>query len=331
MTFTPERWDASSGAAVTVLAKWIFDNGGAVAGAIFDNEMILYEDIANSLDEYIEKGFSKSKYVQSETRDCFLKIKKWLNENKAPFLFVGTPCLNAALTTFLGKDYPNLVKIDFVCHGVPSPGVFKSYCKYLEKKYSSSIKKVTFRVKKPSWRLSSTLYEFSNGKKYLGNMMEDPYNSCFANNNNNLRDCCYNCRYACRERSSDITVCDYWGKREVVLTNDDETHGVSIVMLNTLKGRRMFESVREHLIYSPVSYKSVIAVNTRLIDPKLKHPDSEAFWQEYLTGKSWDELKKYCQSYLDTVSFKEAFLLKYDNNKLIVLVRKILKFLKKRG
>lgn len=324
-----ERWDASSGAAVTVLAKWVFEQGGSVAGAVFDKEQVLYEDIAENYAEYIAKGFSKSKYVQSETRDCFLRIQNRLNASDAPFLFVGTPCQNAALSTFLGKNYPNLIKVDFVCHGVPSPGVFRSYCKYLERKYSSSIRRVTFRVKKPSWSLSSTLYEFTNGKKYLGNMMDDPYNACFANNNN-IRDCCYNCKYACKERATDITVCDYWGKREVVLTEDDETHGVSVMMLNTEMGNRVFESISDRLISKPISYESVTAVNTRLSDPKLDHPDSDAFWEDYLSGKSWEELKPYCKSYLDTVSKKAAFLLRHGNDKPIVLLRRILRFMKKR-
>lgn len=321
-----DRWEASSGGAITIIAKWIFKNGGSVVGAVFDDKLALYEDIVDSYEEYILKGFSKSKYIQSETRDCFQKIQKKLNSSEKLCMFVGTPCQNAALTTYLGREYQNLIKVDFVCHGVPSPGVFRSYRKYLETKYRSRLQKVTFRVKKPSWTLSSTLYEFVNGKKYLGNMMDDPYTACFENNNS-LRDCCYKCKYACKERASDITVCDYWGKREAVLTKDDETHGVSVMMLNTDKGKLIFDQIKEKCICFPISYKSVTAVNTRLLKSNLEHPDSEEFWNDYLAGKTWDELKPYCNSYLDTISKKAAFLLKHGNDKPIIVLRKIKKFL----
>lgn len=322
------RLEASSGGIVSILAQYVFLLGGAVVGAVFDQDQHLYEDIAFSWEEYCRKGFSRSKYVQSETRDCFTRIKEYLEQNRLPLLFVGTPCQNAALSTFLGKSYSNLIKLDFVCHGVPSPEVFRSYCKYLEKRYNSPIKQIKFRVKRPSWSLSSTVYMFENGKKYIGNMMDDPYNACFVNNNS-LRESCYNCKYCRMERTSDMTVCDYWGKREVQLSQQDEQLGVSAVIINSDIGNKYFSEIKELIISKEISYASILAGNARLQDAHCDHSNSEEFWKAYLSGKSWDELNEFCVSYLDCVSKKTAFLMRYGTRQPIKFVRSIFRIMRK--
>lgn len=315
------RRDSSSGGVVPAIAKSILEKKGAVVGAVFDGELRLREELSYSWEDYIRRGFSKSKYVQSETGDCFLRIKKQLDGSDAPVLFVGTPCQNAALKQFLGKNYANLFLIDFVCHGVPSQSVFESYVRYLEGKNGSKIRKISFREKKPSWSLSSVLYEFENGKKYYGNMMEDPYNVGFVSNLY-LRESCYSCKYNCMERVSDLTVGDYWGKREVCFGKDDGEQGVSAVIVNSEKGRALLELCREQLTLKEVSVRSVKDGNLSLEAHQARHAQTDAFWQSFLEGKDWPYLsRQYCASLLKAYPLRTRIMMKYSYSKPFKILR----------
>ena len=162
------RREASSGGVVPILARNFLKRNQAVVGAIFDSEFNVYEDICFSEDEYKSKGFIRSKYVQSETRDCFAKVKKALAMGKE-VLFIGTPCQVAAIKLFTGAS-EKLYTIDFVCHGGPSPKVFHEYLEYQKERFKSEISTVDFRIKKPSWSVSSIRLRFRNGREYMGNI-----------------------------------------------------------------------------------------------------------------------------------------------------------------
>lgn len=306
------RMGASSGGVVSIFAKNIFENGGVVVGAVFDENKVLHEDIAYSWDEYTKRGFARSKYVQSETRKCFSEIKLYLDNNKGYLLFVGTPCQNSALKKYLGDiKYENLIQIDFVCHGVPSPAVFSMYCKHLEEKYNSKIENIRFRVKKPSWSLSSTEYQFESGKIYRGNMMQDGYNVGFVTDIF-LRESCYECKYASAARYSDITVCDYWGSREKTITDEDDKCGVSAMIIHTDKGKKLFDDTREKMLYKQVSYASVVAGNARLEYGRTENGIKELFWEDYQRGLNWHQLKKkYFGSLLKKYKLKSRIAMKY--------------------
>ena len=67
-----------------------------------------------------------SKYVQSDIGDSYKQVKKDLREERIVY-FVGTPCQVAGLKLFLRKEYDNLLTSDLICHGTPSPEIFKLY------------------------------------------------------------------------------------------------------------------------------------------------------------------------------------------------------------
>ena len=209
------RRESSSGGVVPVLARYFLKKNQAVVGAIFDSEFNVYEDICFSEDEYNAKGFIRSKYVQSETRDCFTKVKEALSIGKE-VLFIGTPCQVAAIKAFT-EEPERLYTVDFVCHGGPSSKVFQEYLKCQEDRYNSDITAVDFRIKKPSWSVSSIRLKFSNGKEYTGNMLEDPYCIAFTSNTI-LRQCCYQCKYAGPDRLGDLSECVFWGFKDKLVT-----------------------------------------------------------------------------------------------------------------
>jgi coenzyme F420-reducing hydrogenase beta subunit len=64
--------------------------------------------------------------VQSDLGDCFSEIKKHLMQ-ETKVCFIGTPCQVYGLKSYLRKEYDNLVTVDLVCHGTPSPKLWKKY------------------------------------------------------------------------------------------------------------------------------------------------------------------------------------------------------------
>lgn len=171
-----ERRAATSGGVFTLLARKVIDNGGVVYGASFRDDMAVCHIRAESIED-IQK-LRGSKYVQSNTDGIFKKVKADLDNSKK-VLFSGTGCQVSALRNFLRKEYSNLYCVDIVCHGVPSPLVYKDYLKWLESQNDSQIKELSFRYKKPSWNVFSMKADFENGKTYMASKYKDPYLAFF--------------------------------------------------------------------------------------------------------------------------------------------------------
>ena len=121
------RLESSSGGIFSELAKVVLQSGGIIYGASY-NENGLVEHINIDNIEALGK-LRGAKYSQSNMGDSFQVLKKQLNSGRK-ILFSGTPCQVAGLKSFLNKDYDNLICIDFVCHGVPSPMAWRQYVKY---------------------------------------------------------------------------------------------------------------------------------------------------------------------------------------------------------
>ena len=118
---------SSSGGVFSELATVILQMGGIVYGAIYDEKGEV-RHIGIECQEELGK-LRGAKYSQSILDDTFLNLKKQLDSGRT-VLFSGTPCQVAGLKSFLKHDYDNLVCIDFVCHGVPSPMVWEKYVEY---------------------------------------------------------------------------------------------------------------------------------------------------------------------------------------------------------
>lgn len=118
------RLSSSSGGVFTALAESVIDEGGVVFGAKFDDNWCVVHSYSETKEGLA--AFRGSKYLQSRIGDSFKKVECFLKANRK-VLFSGTPCQIAGLKRFLRKEYDNLLTVDFVCHGVPSPGVWREY------------------------------------------------------------------------------------------------------------------------------------------------------------------------------------------------------------
>lgn len=229
------RRKASSGGVFPILAEYIIRQDGYVAGAVFTDDFMVKHIVSDQMDE-VRRMF-ESKYVQSDTREIYPQIRQLLDDGRL-VLFSGCACQVAALHTFLKKrKYANLITIDVVCHGVPSPGVWKNHLAE-----QGDIASVSFRDKALfGWNPSLSMID-TNGNQKMDPSTTPPYFFAFLHNWI-LRGSCYDCHFK-RQKYSDITLGDFWGIN--VFLSFDDGLGTSFVTANTPAGRNLLAQLQEY-------------------------------------------------------------------------------------
>lgn len=264
------RAKSSSGGVFSLLAQTILEKDGIVFGAKFDNFWQLRHDYVNSVKDL--DSLRRSKYIQSQILDSYKLAQSFLESNRN-VLFCGTPCQIAGLRSFLKKDYDSLLLVDIICHGVPSPAVWKKYLdEFIKnvchvnkcKKQDIVIQDINFRDKSAGW----SNYNFSityklRGRVYIErkNIHEDFYMKLFLENVI-LRPSCYACKFRNQKSGSDLTLGDFWGCDNFILSNHDDK-GISLVLCNTDKGYTTFSNIALKTII-PVNYIEVSKYNSCL-------------------------------------------------------------------
>ena len=268
------RMKSSSGAVFYELAAKVLHASGVVYGVAYDeNNDAVFKRI-DSLSDLNE--LQGSKYVQASSYAAYSKAKTDLDSN-TPVLFSGTPCQISGLKHYLGREYSNLITIDFVCHGVPSPKAFQKYKTGLEIQYGSRITKINFRNKETGWRSYSVKVDFENGKTYQVAHQDDPYMTAFLRELS-LRESCFSCNFKGLHRESDITLSDYWGIEHTHPEIPNE-RGVSMVLLHSETGRRYFEEIRENLNVFDAELSDMECYNPSSIRSSVPHPFRQYFFR----------------------------------------------------
>lgn len=273
------RSQSSSGGVFTALARGMFASGGVVFGAVFD-EALRVEHIG-AFGEAELAAMRGSKYVQSDAAEAMAHAASLL-ERGIPVLFSGTPCQIAGLKARVGKKYDEqLLTVDFVCHGVPSPGVFASYLRELEKKRGKRVTAYTFRDKRRGWKDFSAVATFEDGSEHLGQQTTEPFLYGFLQNLY-LRPSCMQCTtLRGAHHVSDITIADLWGAENAYPERDDDT-GISLVFINTSRGRKALEAVSAQLHEFPVhNVQQFLRVNPSIEHTAKAHAKREAFFASY--------------------------------------------------
>ncbi len=261
----------SSGSIFYQLGHEIIKEGGVVYGAAFNEKNELFHiGVENILD--LNK-LCKSKYLQSNCNGIYEKVKKDLNNNKK-VLFCGTPCQIAGVKNYLDEDYPNLILVDFICHGVPNQWIFNQTLNQLKIKYKKEVKTYTFRYKSDK-NISNHYckYEFEKNDKtniIIKDYRKDLYYSIFKKYIA-FRESCYTCGFATKNRISDITLGDFWG-----IEKYDKTikvnKGVSMISIHTIKGNIYFDLIKDNNIVK--EYNEKIAIdNNHSYDKGTKRPE----------------------------------------------------------
>ncbi len=272
--------NSSSGGIFGELAEWMIKGNGVVVGAYQDQNTYELKHIMIERLEDISK-LQRSKYYQSEAYVTFEGIRDLLKQGRK-VMFSGTACQVAALYAVLEEETKdNLFTVDMLCHGVPSKRTFQSYVKSQEKKYKKKIEQIYFRTKLIPWENgggTSMEIHFKDGSIKLIEDCEDEYYMAFKNNLI-LRESCYVCKYAGIKRISDITLADYWGINRKKIPEAAMKNGVSLVLVNTDKGRAIWSKVTERnvLEYASASPDSAVPHNRPLSKPYKRNPKRDLY------------------------------------------------------
>lgn len=264
-----ERMNSSSGGVFLPLAREVIAKGGVVFGAVYDEQWEVHHVYAEKIEDvYPMMG---SKYLQSRIENTYRETEQFLKQGRE-VMFVGSPCQIAGLRTFLrGKEYSNLLTVDFLCHGVPSPGVWRRYfaetysevslkekCRLqaaagknsvllLSLNATSPIGDIKFRDKRESgWknfrfvvRQKSALKADKISVLSSDIHYDNPFMRGFLSDIY-LRPSCYECKCKNGVNHSDLTIGDYWAAR-VTDQDFDDDKGVGLVLVNTSKGKEYFD------------------------------------------------------------------------------------------
>lgn len=289
---------SSSGGVFAILANMFVENGAVIYGAAFDNNWHVKHIAVDNKAEL--KKLYTSKYVQSDMGKTFKSVKADL-ENGKEVLFAGTPCQIAGVKSYLGKDYDNLTTVDFICHGVPSPGVWEQYIAEKVAKLDSKITAISFRNKKDGWKSyyfmiktedKHIYYEKAGENIYIQGFLKDLY----------LRPSCYDCKFKTLNRASDITLADFWGI-EKVLPEMYVENGVSLCWSSSEKGSKILAEALKQMFYQEVELQEAIKHNPCAVKSVNIHKNRDKFFKAF--AESHDDVIKLIEKYYDTRSFRK--------------------------
>lgn len=258
------RKESSSGGIFTEIAKYVLLNDGVVFGAAYSNnwhvEHIEVKEVGNL------NKLRGAKYSESKLANTYDRIKKYLNKDIL-VLFSGTPCQVAGLKSFLKRDYSNLICIDFICHGIPSPVAWSNYIQERMKLDGVNHKPISInqRSKITGWSNYnySCVIEYENNLKYQSLSGSDMYMKLFCNDYI-LRESCANCHFKGFDRCSDITLGDFWGIWNIDVKMDDNK-GTSLIMLHSDKSKDLITNISDKIVLKEVSLEDASRENPAIL------------------------------------------------------------------
>ena len=269
------RQNSSSGGMFFLLAEKVIKDGGVVFGARFDEHWQVLIDYSETMDEV--KAFMGSKYVQARIANAYKDVKRFLADGRK-VLFSGTPCQVAGLHQFLRKKYGNLITIDFICHGTPSPKVWELYLKEVIK-VGRNLNSVEFRNKSNGWKNFGFKLEYNKEDSSVSMLMpfhENPYMKAFLRDII-LRPSCYDCKAKSCRSQSDITIADFWGISSVYPEMDDDK-GTSLVFLNSEKASSLIDFSRVKSAFT--TYETIKPLNPACYRSPIVHPKRQEFFDK---------------------------------------------------
>lgn len=237
--------NSTSGGFVTPLINWILEQDGSVCAATYGRDFKIEHTIIHGDSELVREEISRirgSKYVQSDMGDCYATIKRSLDKGEL-VCFVGTTCQVNGLKAFLRKEYERLICVDLVCHGVPSPKLWKKYLEY-QQKHNGEIDQISFRNKTYGYHSGTMKIRFASGETYYGSARVDLMLKSFFSEIAS-RPICYQCPFKTIERCSDFTIYDCWHAAELVPDLMDDDCGYTNVIVQSQKGKQILEQISD--------------------------------------------------------------------------------------
>lgn len=245
---------ASSGAVSIELMRQCLKIGYKVVGVAYDKDSNTAISEIADIPEKLE-AFRGAKYFQSDTTKAFREIANDKSEQK--YAIFGTPCQIYAfkkLAEIQKKD--NFLLIDFFCHGCPSISLWKKYLEYSKAEFGvNDFNEISFRSKTHGWHEFCFTFTQSN-TQFNSSKYSDPFYELFFDMNA-LNKACYDCIPRGSVEATDIRIGDFWGWQY-----DNNSGGVSAVVLRSEKGKALFRGVRDNFECKPYSFSEVIAAQS---------------------------------------------------------------------
>lgn len=282
------RKRSTSGGIFSLLAEYVLERDGIVWGAAYDSDFFVrHISVSDRKELSLLQG---AKYVQSVIGTSFQEVKRELQKGRI-VLFSGTPCQCAGLMSFLGKEYKNLITVDVVCHGVPSPKVWQAYIDYRSQKENAGKRpvKINMRSKASGWSHYgySTEFDYGNSKISRIQNSRDLFMKAFVGNIC-LRSSCSDCIAKGVDRCTDFTLGDYWG-----IWNQhpefDDNKGTSVVFVHSKKGMEILNQVRENTVCLEVDIKAAYRENGSVVNSSAMHTARGDFLAE-VTAENFEEI-----------------------------------------
>lgn len=267
------RFASSSGGMFTLLAQNVLRSGGVVFGAELDGKLAVRHILVDNDNDLVK--LRGSKYVQSVVEGCFAEVRALLRSGKT-VLFSGTPCQIAGLKGYLVKPCDNLLTVDVVCHGVPSPKVYRKYLSELAAQAGEPVTQVRFRDKEKGWKRGETLF-LTEHQRMGSSKRKETYMRLFLNNVS-IRPSCGQCAFNNQRSLADITIADYWGVDKQFPDFDDDK-GVTLVIVNTAKGAALLERVKQNAEFLTTDFAKGAQYNQAVAKSLPLHPQREFFFE----------------------------------------------------
>lgn len=266
-----EVMKSRSGGIFPLIAQHILRNGGIVYGVTLSDNFVVKHKRITSLTEL--DGLRGSKYVQSDLTEIFRTIKKDLQENRE-VLFSGTPCQTSTLLKYIPKKLQDkLFIIDIVCHGVPGATYWSEFLKFVEKKYNKKIARVIFRDKeKYNWLQHPEMLIFEEETEPT--KLKYRFYSDLL-----FRESCSSCPFTNLNRPSDLTLADFWGYERTETHLNDDKKGLSLILVNSDKGAKMFDEIKPYLNWFETTEKC--ALQPSLQHPVERNPNANSFYRAF--------------------------------------------------
>ena len=264
------RKTSSSGGIAAALTLYFIENGGYVCSCYFDKGDFSFHT-TNSIEE--AHRFAGSKYVKTNPHDAYSKMDELLKKGEK-VLFVGLPCQVAALKNFVPKSQQDdLYCIDLICHGAPSAELLKLFLTQHGADIAS-LDDIKFRTKGRMGLSVKSLAVAGTIDRYMISFL----------NALNYTEGCYNCKYACKPRVSDITLGDNWGTE----LPSELVKGLSLILCMTDKGKKLLKDSDVRLV--DVNVEKAVAENGQLNRPSDKHENRDVFFSAIKSGANYDRL-----------------------------------------
>lgn len=298
------RLASTSGGLFYELARETLLKGGYVAGCVYDRDFKgAHHTVIHSMEEL--PPLMVSKYVESDTEGVYPIVKSLLDKGEK-VLFVGSACQCAGLYSFLDRDYEELTVVDFLCRGANSPKAHRKYVEYLETKYGAQIVNLRSKDKRNGWERFGQSAIFANGREYYADRREDLRVVAYHYGNLMVRPSCLDCKFKTIPRLTDLTLGDFWGIQASEV--DDIDKGVSLLFLNSQKGRKLWDSISGRISYINKTIEDAERGNRAILHSAGCSKNREAFLQELdicpfdeLVNKYRDQPNHGIKSYLNTI------------------------------